>query len=282
LENTILINDEAETVPHRLINGTYRIIPATVEIPQYRPIEVTVDVGAIHFRGEIADFYVLFTDCGRLMDIEKMNAILYFEGKFYDNLTGYIQHVSTGLYRMSYTIPSDAEAGTYTLLVKAEYLEMSGASLKSFLVSPTFADSYAKITKIENDVATIIIPSLNQITANLTVIKAQLVSISGDIATVNTTLGLITTNIENLNLKVTKIDGDIATVQTSLGTIEGIITSIQGDTAEIKTDVGNIEVKVSGLPENVQTSLNLLYATLILALIAAIGAMLAVFYLKKK
>jgi hypothetical protein len=46
--------------------------------------------------------------------------------------------------------------------------------------------------------------------------------------------------------------------------------------------VGTVKVKVSDLQGNAQTSTNLLYVTLVLALIAAVAAAIAVFNTFKK
>jgi hypothetical protein len=43
-------------------------------------LDVEADVGSIHFRGEIADFYVLFSLVGNPVDPEVITAKLYFNG----------------------------------------------------------------------------------------------------------------------------------------------------------------------------------------------------------
>ena len=83
------------------------------------PLDVEADVGSIHFNGETADFYVLVSLQGAPKDAT-LNASLYFDGALYANLTSLVQHVDTGLYRIPYTIPCEASAGTYALVVRTQ------------------------------------------------------------------------------------------------------------------------------------------------------------------
>lgn len=69
------------------------------------------DVGSIHFNGETADFYVLVSLKGAPTNAT-VNATLYFDGALYANLTNLVQYVDTGLYRIPYSIPCEASAGT--------------------------------------------------------------------------------------------------------------------------------------------------------------------------
>jgi len=291
LYDTILIRNNLEQIPHSLVHGEYRITAETL-----RPIEIQIEAGTIHFRGEIVDFHILVTDYGKAVDPETMYATLYFNGTVHADLSAELERVSKGLYRVVYEIPVDAKTGAYLILVEAEYLQVRGTSIESFQISSTLSGWNAYLTEIKDRIATIVIPSLNEIKVNLAAINGTLVNIKDNIATIETSLGTLKTDVANLNITVTKIDGAIATIQTSLGNLQGKIDKIDGDTvtiktdvgdikikvSEIKTDVGDIEVKVSDVPANVQTSINLLYATLILALIAAIGAILAVVYTRKK
>ena len=262
LDDTVLVNDKTETIPHNTINGECVILAGSATVDQYRPIDVQLDVGNIHFNGEVADFYALVTDYGKVVDPDSINAMLYFEGAEYLNLTNKINKVSTGLYRIPHTISADAQTGTYLLLVLAEYAHVAGTAIKSFLVSSTLDNWNSSISDIKDNIATVLIPSVGQIKMDLTALNATLLSIDDKVATIGTSVGNLTTDLANLDIKITKVDGDIATVQTNLGTIQ---------------------TKVSDLQGNVQTSINLLYVVVILTLIAAItGAIAALDTLKKK
>jgi hypothetical protein len=283
------VNDKTEEIQHNTRDGEFEIVTASAQVDQYRPIDVQVDVGAIHFKGEIADFYILVTDYGKAITPDGMRATLYLEGVQYSNLTAGIERVATGLYRVTYTIPVTAPPGNYVLLVEAEYAQVQGSAIKSFLVSSTLSNWNAYITSIKDNIATVIIPSLGQMKLDLASVNATLVSIGNKVATIQTSVGTLTTDMANLDAKIVKIDGDIATVQTSLGSLHGDIVKVDGDIATVQTslgslqaDVSTVKAKVTDVSTNVQTSTNLLYATTILALIAAIAAVIAVLITRKK
>jgi len=109
------------------------------------PLDVEVDVGSIHFNGEIADFYVLVSSSGAPTNAT-LTAYLYYDGAVYANLTSLVQPVSTGLYRIPYTIPCNACAGTYALVVNAQYCIFKGTALKTFLLSQTLTGWNAWLT----------------------------------------------------------------------------------------------------------------------------------------
>ena len=85
-------------------------------------LDVEANVGSLHFRGEIAEFYVLVSLNGAPVDAA-LTAKLYFNGSQYADLTSAVGHVATGLYRIPYTIPGTASAGTYAMVVSANHTE---------------------------------------------------------------------------------------------------------------------------------------------------------------
>ena len=129
------------------------ISQACVTVPS-EPLDVEADVGSIHFNGETADFYVLVSSSGAPMNAT-LTADLYYDGALYANLTSLVQYVDTGLYRIPYTIPCDASAGTYALVVNAYCYTVEGTALKSFLLSQTLTGWNAWLTEIRNNVAII-------------------------------------------------------------------------------------------------------------------------------
>jgi hypothetical protein len=268
LDDTILVNYDMEEIPHKTSDGESEILAASAQVDQYRPIDVQLDVGAVHFKGEIADFYIYVADYGKAITPDGMRATLYLGGAMYSNLTTATERVAEGLYRVTYTIPVDAQSGTYVLLVQAEYAHVEGSAIKSFLVSSTLSNWNAYISNIKDNIATVIIPSLGQMKLDLTAVNATIVSIGNDVATIRTSVGTLTTDMANLDAKIVKVDGDVATVQTSLGNLQG--------------DVSTVKVKVTDMPGYISTSTNLLYAVTILALIAAIAAVLALLRTRKK
>ena len=109
------------------------MIVALPDVEVVAPLDVEVDVGAIHFRGEMAEFYVLVSSMGQPIDAN-ISARLRAHGIHDVDLSASVEHVTRGLYRVPYTIPADAPTGTYVLVVEASYLTFTGISLKSFLI----------------------------------------------------------------------------------------------------------------------------------------------------
>jgi len=252
-----------------------------VNVGFYMPLDIKIDVGSIHFNGELAQFHILITDFGKPVDVTGINATLYYNGSPYLDLTAKIQRVDRGLYIVPFTVPGDAKPGTYTLMVVAEYFDVKGASIKSFLVSSKLSGFISDIT---DGIATIT-SDLQMIKLNLTAINAKLASIDGNVVTISTTLGNLTTTAQNINLTVTEIKGDVATIQTTLGTIQGKVIAIEGNVATIQTDLGTIKADVSTILKTSSdisvsqgTLISLVTAAIILALIAA--ATSAILYIK--
>ena len=213
--------------------------------PPSGTLNVEADVGSIHFRGEIAEFYLLVSYRGEPTDAE-ISAALYFNGTLQADVTALVEHVTTGLYRVPYTIPTEASAGTYTLVANAHRCTLAGTTLKSFLLSATLTSWNAWMIDIQGDLA-IIQTDLGEIKVSLDSLAATLVSIDDRIATIETDLGIVKADIDNIELKLTSIEGNLVTLTTIIGEINGTIISIAGDIANIKTDIGYIQTDVSDI-----------------------------------
>jgi hypothetical protein len=105
---------------------------------------------------------------------------LYFDGLLYANLTSLVQHIDTGLYRIPYSIPCEASAGTYALVVNAYSETGQRAALKSFLLSQTLTGWNAWLTEIRNNVVTI-----------------------------KTDVGVLQMSLENINATIVSIDENV-------------------------------------------------------------------------
>lgn len=231
---------------------------ATFTVKDITQLNVQIDVGEMHFRGEIAEFYAQTTFKGKAVNATITSAVLYKPDGTTENVLA--QSITTGLYELSYTIPVDASTGTYTLVIAAEYvtdtIEASGTSFKCFLISPTLTYTNAYVVEIKENMATVVIPDLGAIELNLTAMNATL---------------------DNIFLKVTAINGTTATIQTTLGIMNGTITSIKDNMATIVVPgLGQIETDVSSLKGTQETWTIPQYVTMIMALIAAVTSMLSV------
>jgi PKD repeat protein len=232
---------------------------------QPAPVDVTMDVGSIHFRGETAQFSVLTSSYGEAINTTKIEASLYYGGTLITDLSSSARQVGTGYYTIPYDVPADAQPGTYTLVVKAEYYNAKGASLKSFQISPTLTawnDSIAQITEIQNGVATV--------SNGITNIKLNLTAINATVA------GLITSGKDEI---LAKIDTSLGTLTTRLDAINATITEVKGNTVTISTALGEVKTTLSDTQSTATTTL---YAASILSAIAVILALAILIYVRKK
>ena len=121
------------------------------------------------------------------------------------------------------------------------------------------------------------------IKSNLTAINARIINITGNLAIVDSTLGLILTDLDTIRLRVVAINETTVIIQTALGKMNGTIISVEGDMATIVIpEIGRIKADVSDLKEAQATSVIPQYITIIIALIAAITSTLSVILLKGK
>jgi len=288
ITETMLLDSTASEISHNVQGGVYEVIP--LQLPR-TPIDVSIDAGKIHFKGEIAEFYILVSDYGKAVDATKIKAYLYYDGVLFANLTDAIQPVTTGLYMIPYAIPSDAEPGTYTLLVEAEFFEAKGININSFLISPTLEQLETLVANINSDIATIVLPDLNQIKLNLTAIDAKLTELQGTTGIINSTVGQLKVNVGDINATITGIivtsKGEIlANVTTSLNSlavkldaIDSKIVGVNGTVATISTTLGEANVKLGDVQSIATTTL---YVTSILSAIAVILAVAILIFIRKK
>ena len=168
-------------------------ISAEFTVVDVTPLDVQLDVGATHFRGETAEFYAQTTFKGKTVNVTAVNAVLYKPDGAAETLT--LQPITTGLYKLSYAIPENASNGTYTLAVAAEYvtstINASGASFKCFLISPSLEEIFLKVLEINGATA--------KIQTAIGVVNGTITEINGSIATIVVPgLGQIQTDISDL------------------------------------------------------------------------------------
>jgi predicted nucleic acid-binding Zn-ribbon protein len=208
-------------------------------------IDVEVDVGSTHFAGEMADFYILVSLSGAPLNA-KIEAYLYYNGAMYANLTSLVKYVADGLFRIPYTIPNNAAAGTYALVASANYSTVEGRALKSFLLSPTLTCWNAWLTEIRDTVATIK-TDVGTIQMSLENMNATIVSIDENVVTIATDIGIVKTNVNNILLNITSIQGNTTELTTILGDLEGTILTINEGILTINTTIGIVQTNISSL-----------------------------------
>lgn len=245
------------TYPVRLDDSWAKSIPCTttgadvnVIGPGTLPLDVNIDVGTLYFAGEQVQFYFMTTYCGVSLTPTHLNAMLYNPNGESMQLTP--QVISTGFYKATYTMPSDASPGTWAIVVEADYftdtLQAYGKSFKTYLFSST--------------------------------LNSKLVHIDNTVAWIQTNVGLLQTDVSDLQLHVTAIEGSTATIQTTLGTLQGTITSINNNIATIRTDIGTVKVDISTVKANTTptTDWTTIGLYISLALLVSIAVVLVVLY----
>jgi len=104
-------------------------------------IMIDVEAGSNLFRGETAQLYARTTLNGQPVNVTSINANLYPPYGAMVALT--VQHIGTGLYVASYTIPSNAPSGTYLVVFNAQITDSTtqsmGSSTSSFVISETLS-----------------------------------------------------------------------------------------------------------------------------------------------
>ncbi len=231
-------------------SAIFNVLPVMV-------LDVDVDVGELHFRGEEAEFSVLTSlDGKRFGDTASgVAATLFKPDDTTTTLT--VSYVAVGFYKIPYTIAALDPIGTYTLMVEVGYMtstvEYSGVAIKSFLVSPTLTGWDTMITYINGTTATIE-TAVGQIQVDLQAINATLLGIEGDLVVMNSTLGAMYAKINTMNAEILTINATLATVSTAVGTIQlslddlnATIVAIDGALATVSTAVGTIQTSLADL-----------------------------------
>jgi thermitase len=255
------------------------------------PLNVQVDVGAIQFRDEIVTFQVYTAFNGSVANAAVTSALLYKPDGSSQTLP--VQSVAQGLYKASYTLPSNASTGSYALVVTAEYsastVQSKGTAFKSFLVSPTLSGWNARLISVDEGVG-VIQTDLGLVNVRLDALNATLTRVEGESVTLNSSLGTIQSDLDAIGFNVTAISGTTATIETVLGIINGTVTEIKDEKATILIKgVGQVESDVSNVARDVSTVKAERgnwtvpqYAILASALVAAVAALLSVVMLRRK
>ncbi len=268
-------------------------------------IDVDVEVGELYFLGEVTTVYALTSVDGVPTDVDDIEFSAYCEtlGPMHVSQLLPIVHVDTGLYAVTATLMGDTDPGNYLIEVKAnkstywygEHVELAwwddwywhfdsfnpdiaeawykfrseyawewpvtihGTGIEGFIVSPTLMGMNAKLIGIEGDIATIN-TNIGLIQLNLTAINSKLIGIQDDLAIINSTLGEIEVKLDEINATLVALNGTVATIQTDIDTIQTdvsniqlAITSIEGDTATIDTTLGTIQGRLTTVEGNTAT-----------------------------
>jgi len=252
---------KAETQVIKALDAEANYAFATFTVVDVAPLDVTVDVGVIHFLGEVAEFYAQVSFKGVAVNATSLNAILHKPNGATETVSA--QQIATGLYKIPYTILGN-QTDTYTLVVTVGYvsdtIRSNGTSFKCFLVSNTLALMNNRIIEIKDGVA-LVQKDLGFVKLNLTAMNVTL---------------------QNIFLKPITINGTTVTFQTLIGVMNGTITRIDNNIATIVTPIGDIETDISSLKGTQEAWIIPQYAIIIIALIAAASSTLTLFSVRRR
>ena len=145
----------SEVGQHAVKVTVYYMYPMTVEAPftviDVAPLDVAMDVGAIYFKGETAEFHIQTALRGRAVDATSLTATLRKPDGTTQTLI--LNRIDTGLYIAQYEIQGKGSmTGTYTLVAEAQYstdtVSASGTSIRTFLVKPTWEREAPKMAAL--------------------------------------------------------------------------------------------------------------------------------------
>lgn len=213
----ILASSQTLEWAYGVVQRSFILENSLLYLAPHESLDIEVNVGSIHFRSELAEFHIKTSLNGNAINASIWEVTLYSAGGTTQvNLLPNVAVITTGLYLISYTIPTDAITGTYTLSVKASYrtgmTTATGYATASFLISPTLTSENSYITEVRNNIATVIVPDLGAIQVDLTDINATVVSIDGKTATIQTDIGTMKTDVSNTHDMVTGIEDDTGTI----------------------------------------------------------------------
>jgi|GEM_PF-1025624 thermitase len=283
---TFTFNVPVSSADVQLVKATDLTVTAQANftVLDVTPLNVQVDTGVIHFRGETVTFYVQTVFKGQAVSAAITGAVLYEPDGTNETLTA--QALAPGLYRVTYELPNDAPSGLYALSVTANYtdetVESLGAFFKSFLVSETLSGWNAVLVGANGTMGTIR-TDLGILQVNLNQINATLENIHGDTATLTTNIGTIEAGLFTLQPNVTAINGTTATIQTIIGSINGTVTGINDEIATILVPrVGQLEANITGLQETRGSWTTPQYVILAVALAATVAALISIVVASRK
>jgi len=305
-------SDSSPPLPHVIENATYT--PFYAGLPYEYKVDIDIEVGTIHFPGEIAEFYIQTSYAGQPINATSLNATLYYNGLPYDDLTPLIEFIDTGFYRIPYTIPGDATAGEYVLRVQAQSFRFYGIAIEGFQISLTLSkwnalliDINGTLARVETDLGMIqlnltainatlsdlIIDSKGEILAQITTstgtilaeldaLNLTIIDIQDAVVTINSALGTITTKLNNINATIIDLikgdNGVLAKIDTALGTVVAKLDSLNSTVTNIDTNVLDVQTSVGDVRDSMgalqSTATYGLIAACIFSLIAAIAAIL--------
>jgi len=220
-------------------------------------LHIEVDGTETLSRGDLAVFHLVTTygNEGRV-DANITSVLLYYKADTFENLTSEINRIDRGFFWLKYSVPSDAPAGTYTMLIDANYtinaIKVKTSAVKAVTVSTALTELNSRVRSVERDVLAIkaTIEAIEPSIGNINVI---LTDMGERINTVETNIAAINSSITDISTSVTGISGTIDTIQEDFTTLKTDIETLQSNVKDLQTNVRTISVALTATNEYVAT-----------------------------
>ena len=225
------------------------------------PLTVHIEVGKLHFAGEIVTAFIRTEVDGILVDVNELSVKLYREGEFLQELSW--TKIDTGTYIAEFECPEVAGDYFVTASASKSYnseLTLYGSGLATFTVSDTLEGLNAVITSINENVADII-TDVGEIQVSLSDLNGKIVSIQNGVVTIETDLGDVKGSLSDLNAKIVSIQDGVATIETDLGDmsasledLHATIKHLNGEQVVVQTDLGPVLTSLEELDAKVSVN----------------------------
>jgi hypothetical protein len=217
------------------------------------PLNVHVEVGTLHFPGEIVNALIQIDVDGIPADVNTLTIALY-KGETL-NRTLPFRRVDVGIYAANFVCPKDE--GDYfiraTVAKNYETFTLYGSATAAFTMSATLNGFNARLIAIEGKVAKLI-TDVGELEFDVSKINTTVVSIDGRVVKLSSDVGSLTTDVDAINATVVAIQGKTAKIETILGpinvsvsSINAVISGLHDDVVVVQTEVGTLEAKLKEL-----------------------------------
>jgi len=290
------------SVPSETPSGTYSVdvllttdevpsdshipLPISVNVLTVEMTDVKLDIGKVHFPGELAQLHILLAHEGTLINVTDFDQVTLWykkvDGTYHSvNLNASVEPIDLGFYGVSFEVPVEAVSCALVVGVETYVEEMNavckGVSMVSFDVSSLLSSWNAWLEAVVEDVA-VIRTDVGIVRLNLSSLNATIVTLQENIATIDTEIGVMNSTLEAIGLKITSIEGSTARIETTLTSLNGTIVNIEGNVATVETEIGTVKAKVEAVPSGVSG----IWLAVVFSLISLVASVWVVILLSLK
>jgi len=235
------------------------VITAEITLVMYTPplrgYIVEVEVGSLHFPGEVVTATILSKFMGDLTEPGKTTLkalVIYYDGegnvKESVDLTPFITSVDTALgtiWKVTFTIPADVAGTDAVIIVKGEYEVISGlppltdVREKAFTVASKL-EGYLKDIKDIKEAIAVIETDVGEIKADLTTLTPIIMDISGNVMKLVNNVTEIYAKVEDIAKLLSEVELVVKSINDTSLTLVAYADKILGTSIEIHTTVYDV------------------------------------------